>query len=620
MLEKSRVIKKVTLPDGTKVHPIAGGLDEPLAGGTTTKEESSMTGSAASVSAAGEATPNRESAPSLPGVKRMDRRTNYARHANPITGAGLLDRGLKELDRLVPQVVITVENYNFYGYRDVQGSGLELAYGHSRVKDLAEKEWYRNLIESALLTGSILTIDFNGAAPAPLANANFLESYVHMYVRTAVNLRNLGAVMAMGDLNEGMASFLLDANIGGSGRFRRLRNLLEQLSQVPIPAFWSQRAVALAGVYKSGVGEPVILRLIGNWTHCTEGEMKYQKIADNPVTVRREDYRIDDLTQYASYFVGDEAKAFWADAILNDAAWCVDALNGRSDYTNWNSDVIKVHDLWHLTNVGPQRIPAILETPLDSKFDYLSLVNDRPWMWAEEAANTRDNLILTNHVPEEMQTTIREFADSPPREWYAGYGVWAMTHSEKAKVEAAIFATGTGTDGNDPVSEVADLVKGFFEGEAVRVYGEMDPWILSPSLAVSAGNRPAGLQSRVLAFLQKQLSQLKTFTITATNDKAPEPFYIWYNRRDRWHQGLRSIDDALMKNSGAQAGVSPTLDPLFNRNVNLVKAARVLHQESVVGKYPVNRPYAMELVEQDLDDLSNGWLMETSPGLLMPEN
>lgn len=615
------------------------------------EEAASETGAGVSTSAGSqsgggrttEASPSRETASSRVAPRPMNRMTNYARHTNPLTGAGLLDRGLKETERLVPQVIIEVQQYNFDGQVAI-GDAPDLVYGFERVNSILTKEWWLDTINAAIDSGAVLTVEVDGDRRS-LNHSNFLEVYCSMYVRTAVNLRNFLAVVNMGDLNEGLASFVLDANIGGSGRARTARNLLDQLARVPIPEFWGRRAVDLAGVYKSGVGEPVTLRFLVAPTYLVTGgdrlEMRYNGTGRSGKDV----YDNRHLTQMGTWYNNGQARASWAEAILNDAAWCIEAMNGvhvavdNPDIgqvpSTWIEDVVEVHHFWHLLNVNPARLPAPLEGPLDSKFNYLSAVNDRPWLWKEERAKLRDNYVFTNLVSDEQETAIREFADAPPREWYAGFGTWAMTHvassdhtNGKVSSEKGIRLYGEITPF---VTQRSDLKgTGIFDNltpDALASAASLvDAWLaLSNKDNTNLGALVTALDA--LAGISNSARQLGSVaaaeTYLETNialDNVGDPFYIWYNRRAKWRRGARAIDDNILKEIAVGGDSPPSLDPLLNRNVNLVKASRILHEKDTPGKYPVNRPYMMELFEQNLDDLADGWLRVMSEALLSPEN
>jgi hypothetical protein len=293
------------------------------------------------------------------------------------------------------------------------------------------------------------------------------------------------------------------------------------------------------------------------------------------------------------YYSSGEAKASWADGILNDAQWCINTMKGLqttspagTDNTvppEWNEDIVKVHDIWSLLSVVGSSLPTPLNDPLDSKFDYLSLVNDRPWMWNEERATPfRDRLVLTNHVVGDEDTVIREFADAPPTEWFAGFGTWALTRVKSVDLLGA--------------SNIVPLVAANSE---YILYGEIDPFVLNGTDSYKVGEVENGA--------------------AMTDGKRPQPFYVWFNRADKWQKGLQDVDNNVLGQAGS-GSVEPTGDPLLNRNVNLIKAARILDSQEKFGKYPINRPYMMDIGEQNLDDLSNGWLQVMSEALMMPES
>ena len=489
---------------------------------------------------------------------------DYQKRPNPITGLNLLDRGLRELERLVPQVILQTASYHFRGY-EKHGTGVDISYGHDRLKDIVEKEWWPRLVERAISTNAIVTRDFKDGGVQRLATPNFLEAYVTMYVRTAVNLRNLVAVMNMAEMNRGFGTFLLDANLPGGGRIKRALNMLDQLGHVPIPEFFFRRAVSLAGVYMSGVGEPITLRFIVN-------EVKIKRAAGGDLGAQ-EPGRLADLTNFGDYYQGGVARHDWAEAILADAKWCINTLlglRGGTEYGTWNEDVVKVHDIWEILGIQGQPLPTPLQDPLDNKFEYLSLVNDRPWMWPEERAVGRDNYIFTNHVTGDEDTCIREFGGDPPDLWYAGFGTWAMT-----KVTPSA---------REKVASNASFI----------LYGEVLPFTTTGT-DTTTGDALVGGTDRL------------------------QPWYIWYNEKSGWHEGIQTCDDVILKDAGV-GSEAPTLDPLFNRNVNIMKASRALYEATPVGKYPVNRPYMMDLVEQNLDDYSNGFLMTMSGAIDIPEN
>lgn len=525
----------------------------------------------------------------VPVNTQLNRLTEYTRHSNPITGASLIDRGLKELERMVPQVILEVLNYNFYGYRRVNGTiSPVLAYGHERAQEVVEDEWWPITLEKALKTNAIITKEI-GDKRNTLDTSNFLEVYVSMYVRTAVNLRNLLGVMNMAEYNAGFASFLLDANLPGGGRLKKALNLLDQLAKIPIPEFFRRRAIALAGVFRSGVGEPVIASLF-----CNAPSVSYT-LSGGAQTCKMRGLSgtntLLTLRDAGSFYVGALAKNVWAETILADAKFCIQALNATATSVStagsvadgkvpalWNSDVVKVQDIWELLDIQGSKLPPALDAPLDSKFDYLQKVNDRPFMWYEETAGVADDhFLVTNHVISDQDTNVRLFGGEPPREWFAGFGSWALTAIESSDLDT----------GKAKIAGDDDII----------IYGEVDPLVSGVTAVATEG----------------------TVTGNATRQM---PAYFWYNRQGGWHQGLRAIDDNLLKSAGI-GDEKPSLDPLLNRNVNMFKASRIKDESASVipiGMYPVNRPYMMDLFEQNLDDLSNGWLQVMSEAVGMPEN